>query len=324
LKGTAPPSPAVDRLDIAIFRELVQQRTTVPLSTDPLRSLRSIAKRLEVDKDTVRSRIQRLRRGGFLSAPFVFPNPRLLGMALEQTWLDVRPGHKPALIDSLRADERVVVISDHLGDSLTFAALTDPGSPANTPHEALVQLPAVRGARSAPIPFPTSELLLTRLDWRIMQALQSAERPSLGSLSRALRVSPRTAKRRLDRMIAGYALFVIPRFDPKALDGSVADFAVFYGPDAHKAKVDRQVMGSLSDCLFHADLGDPGHSFFNFIVNSVAKGRAAVAWVGSTPGVHEARLDFVVERIELLSHMEMLLHSRSPMPPARSTHRGGS
>lgn len=304
----------MDRLDIAIFRELMQQSTAVPLSTDPLRSLRSIAKRLEVDKDTVRSRMQRLRQEGFLLAPFVFPNPRLLGMALEQTWLDVRPGQKKAVIERLRRDERVAVITDHLGDSLTFAALTDQASPRETSHRAVAKLRSVSGARTAPIPFPNSDVALTPTDWRIVEALQGGDRPSLGSLSRGLGLSPRTAKRRLDRMVAGRAIFVIPRFDPKALDGSVADFAVFYGRGAHKAQIDRRILESVSGRLFHADLGDPGHSFFNFVVNSVAMGQEAVAWVGSTPGVQAARLDFVVDRIELHAHFADLLRRRSPGP----------
>ena len=302
----------MDALDIAIFRELMQADVALPFSSNPLRSLRSIAKRLQVDKDTVRKRIQRLQREHFLSAPFVFLNPNLVGLSLVQSWADLTPGSKDDVIGRLRLHDRVVVISSFLGDTLTFAGLYGVDESVEALNRILGRTPGIRQLISARIPFPTSDITLTSKDWKIVQSLQRSPRQSLVSLSHELGVSPRTARRRLERMIRNRALFVIPGFNPKALDGSVADLTVFYETDAQKAGTDRRIMSSLRDNLFHADLGDATHSFFNFIVNNVARAQETLNSVQSLPGVSRARLDFVLERIELTQHMATLIASRQP------------
>jgi len=304
--GEGPPPAHLDALDIAIFRELMQPDVALPLSSNPLRSLRSIAKRLEVDKDTIRKRIQRLQRERFLSSPFVFPNPVLLGFGVEQYWVDLAPGFKDDVIGGLLQHERVIVISSLLGDALIFAALRGADESTGTEDRILGGIEGIREFRSAEIPFPRSEINLTSQDWRIVQSFQGNPKQSLVSLSREVGLSPRTVKRRLERMTGNRALFVIPRFDPRALDGTLVDLTVFYEADARKADIDSRILNSLRNQLFHADLGRT-HSFFNLIVNNVAKAEETLRWVQSLPGVARARLDFVLERIELTGHMQELI-----------------
>lgn len=298
------PRP-VDTLDIAIFRELIQENTALPLSADPTRSLRSIAKRLGVDKDTVRNRVRRLQGQDFLRAPSVFPNPTAVGLAFEQHWVDVRPGRREEVADRLKRRGDVAVVSLFLGDALTYLELRDAGGKGGRTAG-----PNVKRQRSAPLPFPRVTVDLTTQDWRVMEALQEDPGAGVAGLARRLGGSPRTAARRLGRLVENRAIFVIPGFDPRAVDGTVVDFTVFYAKGAHKSAADRQILERLKESYFHADLGDPGHSFFNFIVNNVAEAAATLEWARALKGVEEARVDFVVERVERVENVRRMVEGR--------------
>ncbi len=296
---------SVDTLDIAIFRDLVQESTALPLSANPTRSLRSIAKRLGVDKDTVRNRVRRLQGQNFLRAPFVFPNPTAVGLVVEQHWVDVRPGRREEVAERLKRREDLAVVTLFLGDALTYLELREEGAEGGRTAG-----PGVKRQRSAPLPFPRVTVDLTAQDWKVMGALHEDPGAGVAGVARRLGISPRTAARRLARLVEHRAMFVIPGFDPRAVDGTVVDFTVFFAQGAHKSAADRQILERLKESYFHADLGDPGHSFFNFIVNNVAEAAATLEWARALPGVEEARVDFVVERVERVENVHRMIEGR--------------
>lgn len=290
---------SVDTLDIAIFRELMQESIALPLTADPTRSLRSIAKRVGVDKDTVRNRVRRLQAQRFLRAPFVFPNPTVVGLVFEQHWVDLLPGRSEEVVERLKQRDDIAVISLFLGGGLTYLELRAEGEGGGRTAG-----PGVQRQRSAPLPFPPVTAKLTAQDWKVIGALQEDPGGGVAGVARRLKIAPRTAARRLTRLVEHRAMFVIPGFDPSAVDGTVVDFTVFYAKGAHKSAVDRQILDRVKARYFHADLGDPGHSFFNFIVNNAAVAAAILAWARTLPGVEEARIDFVVERIERVENVQ--------------------
>ena len=66
---------------------------------------------------------------------------------------------------------------------------------------------------------PRVERALTRLDWRILQALRADPRAQPADLAPRVGVSARTVKRHLARMAAEGSVFLVPALDPSKADG---------------------------------------------------------------------------------------------------------
>jgi DNA-binding Lrp family transcriptional regulator len=81
----------MDTLDVNIFRDLTNDSYGAPHQSDLRRPLKEVARAFRVDEDTVRSRLRRLRKSGFLRGWVAIVNPSLLRMNVTRLWFDV-PG----------------------------------------------------------------------------------------------------------------------------------------------------------------------------------------------------------------------------------------
>jgi len=301
----------MDALDLAILRKLIQEDAAAPFTSSQMRSLRSIAKHLKVDKETVRKRLSRFEESRFLGRPHLLVHPGIVGLKVTHVWMDgMTRAKKSKAIPKLRLEPSIGVISDCVGDSLNLAAfhrIEDPQAPL---ARRLARVAGAGTVMSAPIHFPPCGLNLSSLDWRIVHGLQGDPDPSYSSVAGSLGLSARTVKRRLARMVREHALFAVPSFRMDAMDGNLGDLAVFYAPGAVRSAVDQSILTKLADVLVRAELHDPGHSFFNLVTRNLGQTRGIVEWVESHPGVSSARLDFVQERIELPEHLGPLYSGR--------------
>jgi len=80
----------MDSLDTRIIREMLESKATSPVDSNVRKSLSSIARKLRVDENTVKNRIDRLRRSGFLRGWWVGINPNLVNQKMAQIWFDVK------------------------------------------------------------------------------------------------------------------------------------------------------------------------------------------------------------------------------------------
>ena len=102
---------------------MVQDRAGFATS-DVRKSFRAIAKRLKVDEVTVRKRIAKMERSGFLQHWMVLLNPTLLGLRLAQLSFDVHSlSAKHDLIEQLKLLPGSFVLVDCFGSSLFFSFL---------------------------------------------------------------------------------------------------------------------------------------------------------------------------------------------------------
>lgn len=312
----------MDAMDVAILRRLIQEDAAAPLTTNPMRSLRAIARDLEVDKETVRQRLLRLRQGQFLQPSAVMVNPVLAGLRAAHVWMDgIEPEAKPDVLADLHARPGIVLLNDYLGHSLYALELHPAGEAVEERRERVRAIPGIQHFRHEELWFPPTDLRLGSLDWRIVRSLQENPNRSAPALAERVGLSARTVRRRLERLIEGSALFVVPRFHLEALEGSMADLAVFHETGASKSAFDQSALSKLTDSLIRAELHNPTFSFFNLILDNVARVRGLVDWAESKPGVDAARLDFILDRMELVDHMYRLYEDASG-PADGGTPRG--
>ncbi|MDA4128830.1 MAG: winged helix-turn-helix transcriptional regulator [Thaumarchaeota archaeon] len=290
----------MDTLDVRIIRQILQDASGSPFTSDPKWTYRRISKALGVDEGTIRTRMKKLEDSGFLKGWYVIPNPGLLGMEITQVWLDfLGASRKDDLIRKLQLVDGVVLVVNFSGNSLYFVIIYDSDNTLKRRLELVQRFANPEGILGVKSRFPRCEVKLSASDHGVLQQLHKNPRSSYAEVAKTLGLSTRTVKRRLASMIRGRAIFVVPRVDPKSLKGAIiADLLVHYASQDQRRRLDALIAEEFEDKLMRVELTSENVSFFNFVVTNLAQAQEILDWVKNTPGVATARIDLVQDRIE--------------------------
>lgn len=281
------------------------------LFVDRRKSLRIIAGKLGVDKETVRSRIKRLRSMGFLTGWVAIANPNLFGVKQTVLLFDaLSASSKDDLIRKIRLIPGVVLIGNFLGNSMLVILYHDSEQALKKAVLLISRLSGTENMFRYENAFPKCEIALSRTDWNIIKNLQKNSLRPYGPISNDLGLSSRTVKRRLERLVGAKALLVIPKLDLNAIEGTVANLVVGYANPEQRRKVDERILSHLENRLFRVDLNQRTHGFFMLILKNVPQAREISNWMKDLPGVERYRLDLFQERIELWESYHELVENR--------------
>jgi DNA-binding Lrp family transcriptional regulator len=108
----------MDSLDVKIFREFVNDRGSCPLQSDMRQSFMNVARKLEIDRGTLRDRMMKLRESGFLKGWFVFPNPGLFDLGVAHVRGDVQSTMKEDAMRKIRLVQGIWTVVNHFESSM--------------------------------------------------------------------------------------------------------------------------------------------------------------------------------------------------------------
>ena len=295
-----------------ILRQLVDDRSSAPLQTNIRQPYGEVARKLHVDEETVRSRIKKIHESGFIRGWYLVVNPHLLDMKMTSILFDVpSAASKDDLIRKLKLIHGAVAIIGHYGRSMGVILFYESEESVKKDVELISRLSNTENLLRVETPFPECSADLSKKDWGIIGALQREPRKHYNLVAEELGLSPKTAKRRIKRLIEEKALFAVPSVDPKALKGAiVADLVVLYADSKYKKELDESVISHLDHCLLRAETGDREHALFNLILSNVAEADEIIRWVREQRGVGRAELELVQDRIELYDTMHELLNRK--------------
>lgn len=211
----------MDALDVGIIRAMgIRPYERVPKPLDALQPTR-IARATGASVNTVKDRITRMTELGIIAGYHAFPNLRHLGLHGEAHYLRFPSDEaKDAAMPHLVALDGLLELHDFLGKG---ACADFVFKDAQEMREKLAFLGKWSGD-AAPRRFYSREMppvdrKLTRLDWRILQALRADPRAQPATLAPIVGVSARTVKRHLARMATEGSLFLVPTVDPSKVEG---------------------------------------------------------------------------------------------------------
>lgn len=210
----------MDELDLQLMRRIGV--TPFLVWPHPLRSMRpsSLARSLKVSTDTVKRRLSAMQEVGVFHGVRVYPNPRLLGLRLATLHFTMgAAGRKRVSSEQVAEVPGVLGVCDLVGGGRTVDVAFHDDAGRDALRKELARLLGATASQLMDYPAPRPTRKLSRLDWRILQALRSAADSSPEEAARSLGVSVRTVKRRFDRMAEDGALDVIGLFNPGAIDG---------------------------------------------------------------------------------------------------------
>jgi DNA-binding Lrp family transcriptional regulator len=297
----------LDTLDFRILRELVSGDPSGFL-LDPRISLRQLAKRLGVDKDTVRNRMKKLRDTGFVLGWASFANPSLFGVKEARLQFNVPPrSAKDDLVRKFRLIPGVTTVATMYGDSFNVGLFYESEESLKKSIELISRISNAEDMLRFDNEFPKCEMKLSKTDWRIVGSLQRNPRKPYNLISREIGLSTRTVKRRLEKLVEGRAIITVAAVDSGAIDGTMVSLLVFYTAPKHRGEVNKRILSYLDDCVFRAELNAENHGFFNLILTNIARVQEISRWMKDQQGISSYHVDLVQEFIQLPKTLSELL-----------------
>lgn len=289
----------MDALDMAILRELARDRVLFWGGMDPRLSTGQIARRVGVDRTTVRARLHAWKDEGFLRGQRVYPSPLLLGYRFAAGGVRVAdPAMKPAVLAALREVEGILTLVEYVGNWIGVGQAFDSPAALERRLRLLAKLPGVADVQKPFFP-PTLEptVDLTPLDWRLMDALARLGVEPFSRVASEVGISTRTLTRRYERLVRGNALWHVPSLDfTVARAGVMAKLIVIAKENANERAIGAALSKQVP--LAHVIQGrfESGGAFFEALGPFATVGAVEQAQqdAAAQPGVDEVEYLFPV------------------------------
>ncbi len=284
---------------------------TAPFRPEVRPNIKILSKRLGVTGETVRKRMRRMFEAGILNGVVAQPNPEVLGLQIGAFGMHVPPeASRPKLARRLALVEGVQLVATHLDGMIGLVFFHAGGASLERKLKLMKEMAGGTDTIFTEVAFPPCELELKRADWEILAALRPDASKPYGELAKETGLSAKTVKRRLDRMVAGMAVFTMALHETRAVGGGLeANVVVQYEPGADRSAVDGEIVKALEDDLFYAGVWARYSVFAVSAANLVAV-EAAERKVRAIRGVKEAKASIIDERLELYDSIDQVIASK--------------
>lgn len=207
-------------------------------------SYADIARAAGADEETIRLRVRRLQEEGIIAAWEVGVHPGIWGRAFVRFDLPpVPPESREKVAGALEAMDGAWLLFEYYGGRFGLVGLQETG-PALQRQVALLGAIAGGSVRARPMAVPPATVELAPADWRLVRALRRDPRAPYAALAGELGVSERTLRRRMERLLAGRALFLNPEVDFSRAKGVLpCTVGVAHREGSPRAEIDALLRG---------------------------------------------------------------------------------
>ncbi|MDG6968364.1 MAG: AsnC family transcriptional regulator [Nitrososphaerota archaeon] len=301
----------MDRIDIGILRWFLQGHMTAPFRPEVRPNIKIISKQLGVTGETVRNRMRRMFETGILNGVVAQPNPGILGLQVAALGMHApRETSRPKLARRLALVEGMQLVATHLDGMIGLVFFHEGGESLERKIRLVKEMAGATETVFTEVVFPPCDLELKRADWEILAALRPDASQSYDELARKTALSAKTVKRRLDRMVAGMAVFTMALHETRAVSGGLeANVVVQYEQGADRSAVDREIVKALDDDLFYAGVW-ARYSVYAIYLPNLAAAEGAEREVKAIRGVKEAKASIIDERLELYDPIDQVIASK--------------
>ena len=283
------------------YSDLMRELWGSPDIWNTKKSYTQIAAKLGVDEETVRNRVKHLRDIGFLLGYRLVPNPALFGRAFASLRIEFKdPESSQSAIPRLTKMDGVINIVSTYDKSVLVTLLADQVEDFSK----LIVGVGVEGKVSwvPGLGLRTTKFRATRLDWEIISLLLRDAETKLDEVTKQLKVSTRTVKRRLNTMMQETAIFVMPMVDLRKTEGISYQLRVQSEP-GKKSEAEKSVAAKIGNLVFRASDSQNG-SVFGFTGANVAEGNEILEWARNQPGVMSADIIITEKVVQVFDWLE--------------------
>lgn len=279
-------------MDFKIFKS-VEFRPFGPSSGDLSRlNPWVIAKKVGVDGNTVKLRLDRMKKSGFIQYFQIYPNFHLLGMHGAAYLFHARDVlEKNEVIEKCSLVDGVTEIHNFLGTAFcvdfTFADRTGEAR----------RLELFRQLTHCEIPerfyeriMPPVNVDLTNADWRIIKSLRYHAFKPLSAVAKELGLSAKTVRRRFERMAQNNAIIIVPLVNPANIPNTITHVILLYPEPARREAVLNIAMEEFKDSCFMARTAPPGNAMICLAARTLAQTEENLIKARKLDGMRDAKL----------------------------------
>ncbi len=282
----------LDELDFAIFKS-IEFRPFGDHSGDLSRlNPWVIAKKVGADGNTVKQRLAKMKKSGFIQYFQIYPNFRLLGMHGTAYSFDIPDVlQKREAIEKCALVDGVLEIHNFIGSYIcidfTYQDDRDEGR----------RLELFRGLTHCEAPerfydrtMPPVGIDLSSTDWRIIKALRYQAFKPLSAVAKDLGLSVKTVRRRFDRMAKNNAVIIVPIVNPADMPNTITHVILLYPTPERREEVLRRVLETFKNSCFLARTDPPGNAMVCLAARTLSETEENLIKARTIDGMRDAKL----------------------------------
>lgn len=308
----------LDKIDTKIVKELFTDFTMPPRNAHVRRSFRSLAKSIKIDQHAIRNRIRRLQEQGVIRRWYIAVNPAIFGLKTVtlQFFLPAN-SDKDKIIQKISSSfPNMGVLCNHLEPKLMVILYYRDAKDLDQDIDKLMKITKATYVNKMPKLFTEYGAKLTESDWKIIGSLQEDPWKPYQAISKELKISSRTVKRRVEALAKGGAVYLLADVNMRAVEGIIpADLFIFYENrsninSAVKEKTRLQIAEYLGDQLVFLDPNfAPDMDHFGLILSSISKSQEIQKWAGGMEGVKQSDISILLDVFPGLKLYEELVEN---------------
>jgi DNA-binding Lrp family transcriptional regulator len=285
----------MDKIDVAIIRELTQGGLVLPGKPGFAPSYREVSMKIGIPFTTVSSRINLMYKLGVLRGSFFYPNPNLfkLNTAAYTTHISEELDKADAF-RKLKSFDAIISAHDFLGRMAWITFVFSDEQDLERKLSALKKIAGAEGILSR-IPFPPCTDSFSKSEALLMLHLTTKGLESYAGLARNLETSTRTLVRRMSKIAKENMILSIPNVDYSAMEGSVpADLLFFFANEQARATGEPKILELVKDYVIFGALFDIVGMCSLILPNAVLL-KEIEGKVKQIDGVMQSYIEIVVE-----------------------------
>lgn len=282
----------MDELDFKIFKS-IEFRPFGPNAGDLSRlNPWVIAKKVDADGNTVKLRLDKMKKSGFIHYFQIYPNFRLLGLngvAYSFELPDVI--EKKEAIDRCALVDGVTEIHNFIGPNLCIDFTYSDTRDELRRLELFRRLTRCEGPeRFYERVMPPVEIALSHTDWRIIKALRYHAFKPLSAVAKELGLSAKTVRSRFERMAQNNAVIIVPLVNPADMPDTITHVLLLYPSAEKREEALSTAMELFRGPCFMARTSPPGNAMLCLAARTLAETEENLIKARRVEGMRDVKL----------------------------------
>jgi DNA-binding Lrp family transcriptional regulator len=297
-------------LTVSIMKEL----SITPSHWNVKRSYSEVAKKLGIDEETVRIRIQSLKKSGFLLGWRLILNAKLIGkessiIALELDDIE----KKDRAIAQISRMDGVVLIQSFYGKTLQVTVFSESEEELGRQMKKITSISGGEIFTCWKVKLPRCKHKPKQIDWMIIGALLKKADKKIPEIASELKVSAKTVKRRVSMMMSSSAFFLQPILDLKKVAGVLPCQLLVQCTEANKSIIDDLITSKFERIVFSLT-DSTTHSIFTIICVNLAEAQSILKEIQKEEGVTLVKMEIIEELMYVHDWLAKEVRSRAIAP----------
>ncbi len=308
----------MDELDIRILRALSSDPDIAPHSTHAKTSPKNLAKKLGMDDLTLSNHLKTPREKGLLPQLQVIPNPGLFGYKMKAVLVDLpQESSKGDAMQKFRLLKGAVAVTNFYGNSLGIILFYESEESLRKTVDRISRITNAERVTEVQMHFPPCETKdLTPTDWAIIRSIEKDAVKPHQIVAKELGYSTRTVRNWLEKLQKKRAIMVTGNTDIGAVDSISSILFYFYNKSEVKSQTDRAMLSHFDKNYLWGRLTDPKIGYVVLVFPNMRLVENALSWAKQQPGVGSARMEVVVDTIDLWDNASDLFKRPLIAPPS--------